>query len=543
MPDFDAVIVGAGAGGGVAAWALASRGWKVALLEKGRNPIPQIHDPVLRGSLFGDDEIKFRRGFAWHDTFIEPRSFRKTSAESAKVQPVQELGVGVGGGTNQYDGNSPRATRADFELLTRYGPIPGASVVDWPMTYDELAPYYDATERLIGVQGLAGSDIFAEPRGPYPMPPGDPSRACLLLVEGAKQLGYHPHPMPIAINSIAYRGRPACQNAGFCNIACSTNAKGSTAVTAVRDALATGNLTLLTGCCAMAVETEPSGTHAKGVRYLDAAGAEQLITARHVVLGLNALETPRLLLTSTSAAHPDGLGNSSGLVGKYLMFHTIFMVIGVYKDEVRSYRGRVSTHGMSDFTVPDGSQDWVRGGYVEMGGYIHPVEEGVSYPWILHNELMKAGTYRKNITSITVIGEDLPQLTNQIDLDPSVRDVYGRPVARITYARHAHDAAMIAKYMPKLKAITMAAGADSAMEIDESERNGTYQTKHLSGTTRMGRDPSQSVCDEWGRLHDVDNVWIADGGVFPTSTAYNPTLTQQAMAWRTAAHLAGDSAP
>lgn len=536
--DFDVVIVGAGAGGGVAAYVLAARGLKVALLEKGRNPVPAIGTTPLRGSQFGDDEIKARRAFAFHDPFSEPRTSRASETETAVTKPLQELGVGLGGGTNQYDGNSPRVQRADLRLLSTFGPVDGADVVDWPISFDELVPFYDRAEALIGIQGLAGADRFAEPRGAYPMPPGAPTKACLLLAEGARKLGYHPHPMPIAINSIAYRGRPACQNAGFCNTGCPTNAKGSTAVTAVHEALQTGNLTVLTQSCALGVETEPSGQRVSAIRYLDARGEVQRITGKRFILSLNALETPRLLLASASAAHPNGLGNSSGLVGRYLMFHIIFQAVGVFAEEVRSYRGRVSTHGMADFTVDDGSPGYVRGGYVEMGGFIHPVAEGIQYPWPLHSELMRSGKYLRNIANITMIGEDVPQRSNRIDLDPSVRDIYGRAVARVTWKRHAHDEALVSRYMPKLTEIARAAGAESVLQIDDVDREG-QQTKHLSGTTRMGADPTKSVTDPFGRLHDVDNVWICDGGVFPTSTGFNPTLTQQALAWRTAEHVAG----
>lgn len=536
--DFDVVIVGAGAGGGVAAYVLASRGLKVALLEKGRNPIPGVGKTPLLGSQFGDDEIKARRAFAYQDPFSEPRTVRARESETAVAKPLQELGVGLGGGTNQYDGNSPRVQRSDLRLLSTFGPVDGADVADWPISFEELVPFYDRAEALIGIQGLAGSDPFAEARGPYPMPPGAPTRACLLLAEGARKLGYHPHPMPIAINSIAYRGRPACQNAGFCNTGCPTNAKGSTAVTAVHEALQTGNLTVLTESCALGVETEPSGQRVTAIRYLDGKGEVQRITGKRFILALNALETPRLLLESSSASHPDGLGNSSGLVGRYLMFHVIFQAVGVFADEVRSYRGRVSTHGMADFTVDDGSPGYVRGGYVEMGGFIHPVAEGIQYPWPLHSELMRSGKYLRNIANVTMIGEDVPQLSNRIDLDPSVRDIYGRAVARITWARHAHDEALVARYMPKLTEIARAAGAESVLQIDDVEHEG-QQTKHLSGTTRMGTDPAKSVTDPFGRLHDVENVWVCDGGVFPTSTGFNPTLTQQALAWRTADFIAG----
>ncbi len=544
MPDFDAVIVGAGAGGGVMAYALARAGWRVALIEKGRNPYPTLGQPELRQSTLGNDEIRFRRFYGYHDPFIEPRTFRDGPAAPVRSGAYQPLGVTVGGGTVQYDGDSPRLQRVDFRVRSAFGPVDGADLVDWPITYDDLAPYYDVVERIIGIQGRAGADPFAETRsGDFPMPPGYPSKGGLLLSAAARSLGYHPHAMPMAINSIAYGGRTACVNCGFCGFGCPVDAKGSTAVTAVRGALLTGRLTLLSECCALRVDTEPSGTHASGVTYLDARGQMQSVTGRHVVLALNAIETPRLMLTSTNAQHPDGLGNSSGLVGRYMMFHTIFAAIGFFDVEIRSYRGRPITHAMADFTQPDGTPGWIRGGYVELGGQLHPIEEGVHYPWTLHRELMLSGDNRRRIAAASMIGEDVPQASNRVEIDPTVRDVYGRPVARITYRRHAHDQQLVDRYMPKLEAIVDAAGARSIIRRDFAVDDGVPDTKHLLGTTRMGTDPAMSVTDPWGRLHDVDNVWIADGGTWPTSAGFNPTLTQQALALRTAAYMVDPAHP
>ncbi len=537
MPDYDAIVVGAGAGGGVAAYRLAAAGWRVALIEKGRNPYPTLSDDELRGSLFGNDEIRRRRSFAFHDPFIEPRVFRSGPNGTPTVGDVQPLGVTVGGGTVQYDGDSPRLQRADFRLRTTFGDVPGADVVDWPLAYDDLAPYYDAVETLVGVQGRAGADPFAEARGEYPMPPGYPARSGLILAAAARRLGLHPHPMPMAINSILYRGRPACVNCGFCSFGCPVNAKGSTAVTVIRDALRTSMCTLLSECCVTGVDTNSAGDHATGVRYLDAQGHAQTLTARHVVLALNAIETPRLLLLSASPSHPDGLGNRSGLVGRYAMFHVIFATIGVFDEEIRSYRGRPLTHALADYTVSDGNPGYVRGGYVELGGQIHPIEEGVQYPWSLHRQLMIPGRYRRKISAASMMGEDMPVRENRVDLDPRVRDVYGRAVPRITYERHPHDQAVVDRYMPRLEAIVREAGARDVIQQDFAANGRVPDTKHLLGTTRMGTDPSASVTNEWGRLHSVDNVWICDGGIWPTSAAFNPTLTQEALALRTAAYM------
>ncbi len=546
-PQFDAIIVGSGAGGGVVAWVLASRGWKVALVEKGRNPFPTLADPILRGSLFGNDELKALRRFAFQDPVIEPRVFRINGAPEYTTGDIQALGIGVGGGTLQYDADSPRLQAVDLTLKSTFGAVDGADVVDWPLTYPELEPYYDEVERLIGVQGLAapapGADPFAEPRSPYPMPPGFQGKGEVVLAEGARAMGLHPHPMPIAVNSMFYRGRPACVSCGYCFVGCPINAKGSSAVTVIRDALLTGNVTLIDQACVTRVDVTPSGEQATGVTYLDRDGQAQSLTGRHVVLAANAIETPRLMLESTSNAHPAGLGNGNDLVGRYLMFHVVFNVIARFDQELRSYRGRVIKMALADWTRPDGSADFVRGGYVELGGRIHPVEFGASLPWQLHKQLMVSGKWRRDMSAVSMMGEDLPQHANRVELDPSVRDVYGRPVPRITYEYHAHDLAMIQRYTPKMQQICEAAGAAETMPMDMSKHYGAPETKHLLGTTRMGADPTTSVCDPWARLHEVPNVWVADGSTWPTSAAFNPVLTQQALAYRTAAFMVSPDDP
>ncbi len=540
--DFDVAVVGSGAGGGIAAYVLAARGWKVALLEKGRNPYPTLAEPELRGSLYGNDEIRQRRSFGFQDPLIEPRVWESGGTRRVDGR-VQALGVGVGGGTVFYDGDCPRVQRTDLRLLSTYGAVAGADVVDWPLDYSDLEPFYDATEALIGIQGQAGADPFAEARRPYPMPPGYAPKSGLVLAEAATRMGYHPHPMPMAVTSMGFRGRPECVNCGFCHAGCPINAKCSTAVTVVRDALLTGNCTLLAECCVTAIDSEPSGERATGVSYLDPAGAKARLTARHVVVAANAIETPRLLLESASAAHPNGLGNGSGLVGCYLMFHVNFSSVGTFDDPLCAYRGRIVTHALADFTAVRPGPGVVRGGYVELGGQLQVVEEAAEYPWFLHNELMGSGRYRRNMTAVGMIGEDVPVRDNRVELDPTVKDVYGRAVPRIIYNRHSHDQQVVDTYLPKLEEIIRAAGAREVISVDFQLRDGFADTKHLLGTTRMGNDADHSVTDKWGRLHELENVWVCDGGVYPTATAFNPTLTQQALAYRTAAFMANPEDP
>ncbi|GAB4293227.1 MAG: GMC family oxidoreductase [Myxococcota bacterium] len=541
--DFDVIIIGSGAGGGVAAYVLAKNGLRVALVEKGRNVHPTLTSPILRGSLLSNDEIKLERWFAFQDPFIEPRTYMK--ADGGKfVGDVQNLTVAVGGGTIHYDADSPRLQNIDFNLLSTFGAVEGADVVDWPFDYEELAPYYDEVERLLGVQGRAGANPFEEPRGEYPMPPGYPSKAGLTLSRGARELGYHPHPMPMAINSIYYRGRPACANCGFCGYGCPINAKGSTAVTVIRDALLTANCTLFAECKVTKIETTPSGERATGVRYIAPKGDEQTLTAGHIIVAANAIETPRLMLLSANSAHPNGLGNANDLVGRYMMFHTVFSVIALFDEEIRSYRGRPITHALADFTVPNGDSGYIRGGYVELGGSIHPVREGRQIPWLAHKSIITGGRYRRKIATVSMMGEDMPVYTNRVQLDPEVRDVYGQLVAQITYVRHPHDQAMVDYYLPKMREIAEAAGAKETMDMDFDKRDpAPNASKHLLGSMRMGDEPSKSVCNRWGRLHTVENVWVADGSIWPTSASFNPVLTQQALAYRTAAYIVNPKNP
>ena len=214
----DVVIIGSGAGGGIAAKILAEEGLKVLLLEKGENHFVGLDLPGnnLRNRL-GNDELKFvHRDFIDQDPRIEPRTYRSSEGEEPFVGKVNSLATTVGGGTIHYDGNSPRIQQKDLRIKTLYGhldELDGTSIEDWPISYQELEPYYDEVERIIGVQGEAGINPFEEPRSsPYPMPPGYPKYVSVLLSDAARSLGYHPSPTPMAINSVAYRGRPACSN-------------------------------------------------------------------------------------------------------------------------------------------------------------------------------------------------------------------------------------------------------------------------------------------------------------------------------------------
>ena len=548
--DFDAIVVGSGPGGSTTADVLTAAGWSVLVLEKGRNHLIDLDDPTRLLQDYSNDEIKFMfRHFLGPDPLLEPRTFRHTDADGdhLHVGDVNNLPSSVGGAGTHADGKVPRFREEDFKIVSTRGPIEGAAVADWPLDYDELEPYYAAAERMIGVAGDAGANPFAAWRsGPYPMPPGAPMYFTSITVPACEKLGLHPYEAPTAANSVPYDGRPACNNCGFCAYyGCPIHAKG--------DPVAMLQRALLTGRCELRPETFVSRVlvtngRATGVEYVGADGETRTETAAHVVLAAGAMETPRLLLLS-GFDHP--------LIGRHLMFHFQTYVMGSVPQRIHGHKGRAVTHVHDDHMVPDADAlraareaglPWFRGGMVEHAAPAHPIQEAKLAPWgALHPMIMRDSNMRERMLGFCMQGEDLPQPTNRVDLDPAVRDVRGFPVARVTYSSHRHEQAASEYYGALLERVLMEAGAEWAAVTTSPDPNGEFGgyiapvpiSRHVMGTARMGTDPATSVVDPWGRLHDVPNVLVADSSVFVTAAGYGPTLTLVALAIRNARALAG----
>lgn len=560
--DARVVIVGSGPGGATFAEAVTRFGWDCIILEKGRNHLLELEPPYGPKTVFSNDEIKFvDRHVLGPDPLLEPRTYRRDERDGDRllVGDVNNLPSTVGGGGVHADGKLPRFREEDFRLRTTYGPVEGAAVEDWPISYDDLEPYYAEVERSIGVAGDHTANPFASWRsGPYPMPPGPDMYGATLSTAAAERLGLHPYPAPTGANSVPYDGRPACNNCGFCGLyGCPIHAKGDP-IAMLRRALQTGRCQLRPECVVTDILVDRRGRRATGLRYLDAAGDSHTITAEFVVLAGGAFETPRLLLHN-------GLANSSGLVGRHLMYHVQTLTVGGFPFRLHGHRGRSVTHLHDDHLVPDrqarraareAGLPWIRGGIVEHGAAAGPVLEAKTYqPGPGHNPSMYRSDLRDRLWVFTMQGEDLPQPTNRVDLDPAIRDVWGRPAGRATYRPHRHEVVASAHIAPILERVMLEAGAEWSFSttspplgpitaLDRQNPLGLAPaSKHVMGTCRMGDDPTTSVVDAHSRFHDIENLLCADSSVFVTSTGYGPTLTLAALALRAACLLTGNPLP
>jgi len=562
-----AIVVGSGPGGATAAMVLAQAGFDVTVLEKGRNHFTDLETPTPR-TLYSNDELKMIRGFGQTLPELEPRTFRFRDGqdEPVAVGDVNTIPGAVGGGTTLWDAKVPRYWDIDFKKRSLLGPVPDADVVDWPFAYEDLAPYYDAAEELIGAAGdVSALPAFTRQHAPrtrpFPMPPGAQMRSSLLLADGARRVGLHPYPFMEAVNSVPYDGRPPCIHCGHCSFfGCPIHDRGS-ALVPLRRALQTGRVELLAETTALRVVHD--GSRATGVAVERPDGRRRTLPANLVVLAAGAVDTVRLALLS---ALPD----RSGLIGRGLMLHWMSHAYGIYLSErIHADIGRNNTQAIDDFADPDfeGAREaaretglpYFRGGVVELGGTSQVIQEALQYVDLLElfepekpfgvrfKELMRLSALRDRLAGSQMIAEDLAQTTNCVDLDPRVRDRLGLPAARITYSPHAHELAAQDFYLPRLKELIEEAGADAAGAIQsvstEQRPSPTGQLtptgSHLMGGMRCGEDRATSVTDSHGRLWGMESLCVADAGVFPTSGAHNPTLTIVATAWRNARAWAG----
>ncbi len=532
----DFVVIGSGSAGGIMAKELSMAGFSVVLLEQG---------PHLKGADFKHDEwsIEQNEGMAWGRRQGHPQTFRQFENEKAVVvdSDVLEYAHNVGGSSVHFSGNFWRLRPLDFMEHSLLGPISGTNFADWPISYEELEPYYTKVDWEIGVSGLAGP--WDPPRSrDYPCPPMPVKSPGVLLERAGRKLGYQAYPAPLAILSKPFNGRPPCIHCGFCNAyGCEVSAKSSTLVTMIPLALASGNCELRTLCTVSRINTDEQG-RANEVVYWDADGTEQAQRARAVVLSANGAESARLLLLSESTKFPDGLGNSSGVVGKNLMFNGITRVFGLFPEPVNAFKSVAATRVIHDFYSIDPKLGFYGGGGIDD----RATHRGLPMTTALNNPLFSGSSWgsdfkrrlERNFThacSFNGHTTSLPLSSNNVTLDPEVRDKFGRPALRTTYMDHPDDLQTMKFFAQRTVELMDAAGAiEKTIKYPE---NGQQNGSHLLGTCRMGNDPQNSVVDKYHRSHDVPNLYMVDGGSMVTSGRGQPTMTIMALAFRAADHI------
>jgi choline dehydrogenase-like flavoprotein len=531
----DFAIVGSGAAGGVLARELSQAGFSVVVFEQG---------PRLTLADFEHDELKhwFNAGMT-NDAVNNPQTFRDDRSkrgERSLIRPTLTYARTVGGSSVHYTANYWRFHEVDFDECSRLGPISGTGFADWPISYAELEPYYTKVEWEIGVSGLAGASPFDPPRSkPYPMPPLPVKSSGVLLERGARKLGLHPFPAPLAINSQPYRGRPACVHCGFCHgFGCEVGAKASSLTTMIPEAEATGRCEVRAESYVVQVVTDKRG-RATGVRYFDRDKRERMQKARAVILSANGAETPRLLLMSANNTFPQGLANSSGLVGKYLMWNFTMRTHAVFEHELNEYKSVQCSRVVHDFYDSDPKRGFYGGGGIDSRIGPQPI---IWADRVGEDEALWGSAYKARLMEFprsmqaASHGTSLPLETNSVELDPELKDAWGMPAMRVTYQDHPDDLATMRFLQARATEIMEAAGA---VKVTNAAVTPQTSSLHLLGTCRMGNDPAKSVIDRYHRTHDIPNLFLCDGSSLVTSGRGQPTLTIQALAFRAAEHIAG----
>ncbi|HEV2388182.1 MAG TPA: GMC family oxidoreductase [Candidatus Acidoferrales bacterium] len=511
MEKVDAVIVGAGAAGSLLAAKLSQAGKKVVVLEGG----PERSPSDLYSSQLWARRIKW--GGPPTDTAgADPLSVNFNS------------GWGTGGAALHHYAVWLRRHADDFHMQSRLG-----HGLDWPISYQELRPYYDQVQQEVGIAGDARAEIWRPPGAPYPMPPHGLYAQARLIAGGFQKLGLRTSPLPLAINSVAYRGRPACVHDGWCDAGCPILALANPLAVYLPQARLAG-ASILHNSTVTRVLLDAAGNRAAGVEYFDAAGERRVQHAEVVILAAFAFQTPRILLNSAAPRHPNGLANSSGLLGKYMMAHAAANVYGLFREPTENYAGTTGGQLLSqeDYAkdlrrgYPNSAQ-WLIANALKPNDLLGIVNSRPELFGPALHEFMRSAAL--HLATMTFVGEGLPRAENRLALG-GAKDSHGFPLARVTHAFGAEDNACFASGMKQGLAIFRAAGAFEVWA-------GPRARMHVMGGAIMGSDPRTSVADSYGQTHDVPNLVIAGPSLFPTAAAVNPIFTNHAVTLRAALHM------
>ena len=511
----DVLIIGAGASGAAAAWSLADTKMRIVCLEQGEWPNPANFPSTGR-----DWEQRQSGDFSISPNRRRNRADYPINDANSPIKPVNYNGVG--GGTVLYAGHWPRLHPSDFRTRS----LDGVGD-DWPLSYQTLEPFYAENDRMMGVSGLAGDPAYPD-KQPN-MPPLPLGKGGTVLARGLNKLGWHWWPSDTTLATQDYAGRARCINLNHCMYGCAQGAKASTDITYWPVAIRAG-VELRTHCRVREISTNEQGM-ATGAVYYDHEGVERFQAAHIVVLACNGIGTPRILLNSVSGRFPNGLANSSGLVGRNLMFHPYAHIYGYFHEETDGYRGPSLCLWSHEFYETDKSRGFARGYSYQFGrglGAVTTAMHGMDsgrIPWGSAHHAAYRGLFNHR-AGMSAICEDLPEAHNRVTLDPVLKDSNRIPAPRIDYTLSENSRRMMAHAVERGTEILRAAGAYD-IGVDSPIVYGGW---HQLGTARMGTDPEQSVVNAWGRSHDVKNLFIVDGSIFVTSGGVNPTSTIQALA-------------
>jgi choline dehydrogenase-like flavoprotein len=510
--DSVVVVIGSGAGGGTLSNELAQKGVSVVCLEAG---------PRVENQDFMNDEWASFSQLSWLDKRTTSGTWRVAKDFSGLPAWIVKA---VGGTTTHWAGASLRLQDYEFRIKSVYGDMPGANLLDWPLTLAELEPWYAKAEDKMGttrtnnIPGLPGNNNFR------------------VFEAGAKKIGYKDvHTGRMSINSQPRAGRGSCLQIGFCFQGCKSGAKWSTLYTEIPEAELTGSFEIRPQSTALQIQHDDSGK-VTGVLYADKDGKQQVQKARLVCVAGNSIESPRLLLNSASSKFPDGLANSSGQVGKNYMRHTTGSVYAIFEKPVHMYRGTTMAGIVQDEARNDPSRGFAGGYELEtlalgvpfMAAFLNPGEWGRPFA-----EAMEA---YDRMAGMWIVGEDMPQEQNSVTLHPTEKDQYGLPIPNVAFSDHPNDEAMRAHAYKQGSAVYDAVGAIKTFHTPP------YPSTHNLGTNRMSANPKDGVVNKWGQTHDIKNLFISDGSQFTTGASENPTLTIVTLAIRQADHIASEMA-
>jgi choline dehydrogenase-like flavoprotein len=502
------VIIGSGAGGGTLAHELTRRGIKVVLLEAGARQSTDTFSQIP-----GEAFVQL----TWLDARTQSGDWGV--ARDFPTMPAWHCKT-VGGTTVHWTASSPRLQPWEMRAKSTYGAIPNSSLIDWPIAFEELRPYYEAAETRMGVTRRNG------------MPGLPASNNFKVMYAGAQKLGYkHVHTGHMAINSEAHDGRGFCIQQGFCVQGCKMAAKWSTLYTEIPKAEATGNLDLRVQCAATRIEHNRNG-RVNSVIYRDAKGLEHRQKARAVCVAGNAIETARLLLLSDSQQFPHGLANNSDQVGRHYCHQITGFVWGIFDKPVYSWRGATLAGVIEDEAIHNPARGFAGGYRLELCALDLPTFPLVGLPNGWGRDFAAIMENYRNISGMFINGEDLPRAQNRITLNPAMKDPNGLPVANVHVDEHPNDRAM------RQHARTQMARLFDAVGAKRTVNGPTPPATHNLCTARMSAKPEDGVTNRYGQAHDIPNLFISDGSAITSPGSANPTLTIVTLALRQAEFIA-----